>query len=65
MAGPISPPYGGRISTAQVSYDLDFRIFGTFFIISKKYIIIGESPEAKQIEKTLLQEYDFSQNIFA
>jgi hypothetical protein len=49
---------------AQVSYDLDFQLFGTFYIISKKGIIVEESPEAKHIEKTLLQEYYFSQNFF-
>jgi hypothetical protein len=54
MAGPIFLPLGGRISTAQVSYDLHFRIFGTFCRLSQKGIIVGGSPEAKNIEKTLL-----------
>jgi hypothetical protein len=44
---------------AQVSYDLHFRIFGTFCRISQKGIIVGEIPEAKNILKTLLQEYNF------
>jgi hypothetical protein len=50
---------------AQVSYDLEFRIFGTSSIRSQTGIIVGGSPEAKHIEKTLLLEYDFSQNFFA
>jgi hypothetical protein len=60
MAGPIFPPYGGMISIAQVSDDLDFGIFGTFSIISQKCIIVGGKSEAKRIEKTLIQEYEFS-----
>jgi hypothetical protein len=45
--------------------DLEFRIFGTFSIRSQKGIIVGGNPEAKHIEKTLLQKYDFSQKFFA
>jgi hypothetical protein len=66
MAGPIfPPPYGGRISIAKVSNDLDFGIFGTFSIISQKCINVGGKSEAKYIKKTLIQEYDLSQNFFA
>jgi hypothetical protein len=50
---------------AQVSYDLDSQIFGTFLIRSQKCFTLGESPDLKHIEKTHLQEYDFSQNLFA
>jgi hypothetical protein len=50
---------------AQVSYDLDFQIFCTFSIIIQNGIIVGGSPEAKHIEKTILQEYDVSQNLLA
>jgi hypothetical protein len=32
---------------------------------SQKGIIVGGNPEAKNIEKTHLQEYDFFQNFFA
>jgi hypothetical protein len=46
---------------AQVSYDLDFQLFGTFSIISKKGIIVEESPEAKNIEKTLQEILFFSE----
>ncbi len=47
-------PRGGRISTAKVSYDLGFRIFGTFYGISQKDIIVeGKSWNKKNIEKTL------------
>jgi hypothetical protein len=35
-----------------------FQIFGTFCRIRQKGIIVGGSPEAKNIEKTLLQDYD-------
>jgi hypothetical protein len=41
MVGPIFPPLGGRISMHKVSYDLSFRIFGTFCIISQKGITVG------------------------
>jgi hypothetical protein len=36
-----------------------FGFFGTFCRISKKGIIVGGSPEAKNIEKTFLQENNF------
>jgi hypothetical protein len=42
-----------------------FGFFCSFCGISQKGIIVGESPEAKNIEKTLLQEYDLFQNFFA
>jgi hypothetical protein len=66
MGGSIFPPYDGTISMAQVSYDLGFRSFATFSIISQKCIIVGGgSTEAKHVEKTLLQENDVSQNFLA
>jgi hypothetical protein len=40
-------------------FSQDFQIIGTFSRISQKGIIVGENPEAKIIEKTLLQEYNF------
>ncbi len=58
-AGPFFPTQGGRISMAQVSYDLDFSDFCTFCRISQKASLQGESPEAKNMQKMLLQEYDF------
>jgi hypothetical protein len=36
MAGPIFPLYGGRISMAQVSYDLNFWDYWYFFCIKSK-----------------------------
>jgi hypothetical protein len=36
MAGPIFPLYGGRISMAQVSYDLNFWNYWYFFCIKSK-----------------------------
>ncbi len=41
LAGPIFPTEGGRIFSAQVSFDLDFWIFGAFCGKSKKGIIVG------------------------
>ncbi len=64
MTGPIVPPWGGRISTAQVSCYLDSRIFCTFSIISKKCFTLGGNPEAKNMEKRLLQVYDLLKNLF-
>ncbi len=60
MAGPIfPPPYGGRISIAKVSNDLDFGIFGTFSIISQKCINVVGKSEAKHIEKHLSRKMTF------
>jgi hypothetical protein len=53
---------------AQVSYDLDFHVFGTFSIESQKGGIVGGKSWSKtyrENKKTLLQEYNFSQNFFA
>jgi hypothetical protein len=36
-----------KISIARVLYDLDFRIFGTFSIISQKGIIVVEKSRSK------------------
>jgi hypothetical protein len=47
MTGPIFPTQGGRISTAQVSYDLDFQIFSTFCGISQNGITERESLKQK------------------
>jgi hypothetical protein len=42
------------------------RFLVLFFITSQQGIIIGGgTPEAKHIQKTLLQEYDFSPNFLA
>jgi hypothetical protein len=59
----LTPPHSRHYyKELQVSYYLDSQILGTFYIISQKGIIVGETPEAKHIEKTLFQEYNFSQN---
>jgi hypothetical protein len=44
---------------AQVFYDRGLSDFCTFSIIIQKGNIVGESPVAKHIKKTLIQEYNF------
>ncbi len=68
MVGPIFPPLGGRISMAQglIQYDLGFRIFCTFCKRSIKGIIVGGSPEAKNIHRENTSPgIQFFQNFFA
>jgi hypothetical protein len=48
----------------EVSYDLDFQIFGTFSIVHQKCTIVGEIPEAKQIGKTFLQKMIFLKQVW-
>jgi hypothetical protein len=50
---------------AQVSYDLDFQIFGTFSIIIQKGILARGGPESKQIEKKNLSRNMFFLRFFA
>ncbi len=65
MAGPIFPTWGGRISTAQVSYDLDFWIFRTFCGISQKGIIVGGKSWSKNYRENTSPAAHFCQNFFA
>jgi hypothetical protein len=60
----LGGPWHGKISAAQVSYDLDSQIFGTFCIISKKGIIVGGKYLSKNKENTSPGIW-FFQNFFA